>query len=256
VTLLVKSFIRKDCVENLILSIRKFYPTIQIIIVDDSNPPLQFDYPNVKTYNIEFDSGVSAGRNFGVSKVKTKYFVLLDDDFEFTEETCLETFYDIIERNDVDVLGGQVFEKKTAVQYYGYFAIDEKNKAVVTERGYQDMGDYKQSHLILNFFIAKTEKIKKFGWDNKLKIAEHAAFFFEHRDKLKVGYLDSVSIVHKQLRDATYNTYRSRATDMFNESNRCSKGKGYVKIKRNKSKIRRFWFKSTSIFRWIIKDTF
>jgi len=217
VTLLVKSFIRKNCVENLILSIRKFYPTIQIIIVDDSNPPLQFDYPNVETYNIEFDSGVSAGRNFGVSKVKTKYFVLLDDDFEFTEETCLEKFYEIIERNDVDVLGGQVLEKKIAVQYYGYFSIDEKNKAVVTERGYQDMGDYKQSHLILNFFIAKTEKIKKFGWDNKLKIAEHAAFFFEHRDKLKVGYLDNVSIVHKQLRDATYNTYRSRAMDMFND---------------------------------------
>ena len=110
---------RKDCVINLIHSIRKKYKTIDIVVVDDSDPPLNFNIDNnIKTYNIDFDSGLSAGRNYGVSKINTPYFVLLDDDFEFTENTKIEKFYETISITDLDILGGQVINNEKVNNYF------------------------------------------------------------------------------------------------------------------------------------------
>lgn len=210
ITFLIKSFLRKDCVVNLIKSIRKYYPTTKIIVVDDTEPPLNFDeYHNVKTYNIQFNSGISVGRNFGVSQIKTKYFVLLDDDFEFTEDTKIQNFYDIIEKYDLDILGGQLIEKKSPVQYFGNFLIDKQSKTVIAELGYENVGEYKKCQIVLNFFIAKTESIKKHGWDDRMKTIEHSAFFYAHRDVLKIGFIDNVSIFHKRVDIPEYKPYRT-----------------------------------------------
>jgi len=219
VTFLIKSFNRKDCVINLIKSIRKYYPDTSIVIVDDSVPLLNFDeYPGVKTYNIEFDSGLAAGRNFGITKIHTKYFVLLDDDFEFTAHTNIQHLYNIISKNeDLDILGGQVIENGAAINYFGNFVYDEKNKMIYTEPVYQDMGEYKKCHLILNFFIANTKKIQQHQWDNRQKLAEHTAFFFGYKDKLKVGYVENVSVLHKRHRTEEYASYRKRGDSFFEE---------------------------------------
>lgn len=218
ITFLIKSFNRKDSVENLIKSIRLYYPNIPIVIVDDSNPHLNFDeYDKVKTYNIDFDSGLAAGRNCGVSKINTKYFVLLDDDFEFTKETDIKHLYEVISKNNLDILGGQVIENKKPIDYFGNFVYDEKNKLIQTVIEHKNMGQYKKCHLILNFFIAKTESIKNHKWDDRQKLAEHAAFFFEHRDALQIGYVDNVSILHKKVLTKEYGEYRHRGANFFKE---------------------------------------
>lgn len=218
VTFLIKSFLRRDLVENLIKSIRKFYLNVKIVVVDDSDPAYNFDHHrNVKTYNLEFDSGVSIGRNFGLSKIETKYFVLLDDDFEFTEDTHIKNFYDVIERNDVDIIGGQVINDGAPIQYFGNFVVDDKNKTVFTKFGHENMGEYKKCQLILNFFIAKTYKIRQYGWDPELKTTEHSAFFYEHRDSLKVGFIENVSVLHKRIRETDYKPYRNRGMKIFKE---------------------------------------
>jgi glycerol-3-phosphate cytidylyltransferase len=215
VTLLIKSFMRKECVENLINSIRKFYPKIKIVIVDDSNPHMRFDFPDVTTYNIDFDSGLSAGRNFGVSNIDTEYFILLDDDFEFDDSTKLEILYETITKNNLDILGGQVIENGKPIEYFGNFVTDEIDNMVSTEIGSKVMDGYKSCQIILNFFIAKTSKIKRHKWNDSQKLAEHAAFFFEHRNALKVGYVDNVSIIHKKILEKEYAIYRKRGSEFF-----------------------------------------
>lgn len=41
--------------------------------------------------------GWFAGRNLAVSQVATKYFLWVDDDFEFLNETRIESFVEIME---------------------------------------------------------------------------------------------------------------------------------------------------------------
>lgn len=43
----------------------------------------KFGEYNLQYFDLEKDCGLSAGRNFLLNKVQTKYFVLADDDFVF-----------------------------------------------------------------------------------------------------------------------------------------------------------------------------
>lgn len=215
-TILIKSFLRKDCVDKLIKSIRQYYNDVKIIVVDDSNSGYNFDYDNnIKTYNIEFDSGLSKGRNFGVSKIDTEFFLLLDDDFEFTENTDLIKWMELMVESNLDILGGDVIMNGEKMNYFGNLQLIGKCLYYKDER-YEVNDKYKTCDFILNFFIAKTSKIKEFGWDDELKLAEHTAFFFEHKNKLKVGHTNLISIDHQKINQGEYSIYRNRGKDFFN----------------------------------------
>lgn len=228
VTLLIKTFLRKDSVVNLVKSIRNFYQDINIVIVDDSSPPLEIKLDkNTKLYNLTFDSGVSYGRNFGITKIKTPYFVTLDDDFEFTEDTVLENFLHIIKTSPLDILAGLVYKGKNLQSYHGNFYFDLDERSIVCKKEFEDFGDYKVCQLVPQFFIAKTKAIQENGWDPQLKTAEHSAFFFDNREKFKVGFTDSVSINHSQITNKEYSEFRKR-------------GEYYFKFWLRKQKIRKF----------------
>lgn len=215
-TLLIKSFKRKSSVDNLIKSIRSRYHTVPIVVVDDSGEGYSFDYDdNITTYNIAFDSGVSAGRNYGLTKIKTEQFVTLDDDFEFTDQTDLARLQQIFKKSKLDILGGVVNDPAGPIPYYGMFSFNEKNRTLVCHYGYQVHSEFNTCEIIPQFFIAKTKTIQQHGWDPDLKTAEHSAFFFSIRNKLSVGFTDQVSIDHCRVESKTdYLEYRRRG-DIF-----------------------------------------
>lgn len=216
-TILIKSFLRKDCVDRLIRSIRNYYNNVKIIVVDDSDMEYNFDYDkNIKTYNIEFDSGLSKGRNFGVSKIDTEFFLLLDDDFEFTENTNLIKWMDIMVDSKLDLLGADVIMNGEKMKYFGNYQLIDKCLYYKDER-YMISEKYKTCDFVLNFFIAKTSKIKDFKWDDDLKLSEHTAFFFEHKGRLKVGHTDLISIEHQKINQGEYSIYRNRGKKFFND---------------------------------------
>lgn len=51
---------------------------------------------------------------------------------------------------------------------------------------------------IANFFIARTESIRKVNWDNKVKLAVHADFFTRAKGILVTAYYDKFKILHAQ----------------------------------------------------------
>jgi glycosyltransferase involved in cell wall biosynthesis len=157
----------------------------------------------------KFNIGCSEGRNIGVSLIKTKYFILLDDDVEFTENTKLDILYDIIKKSDLDILGGLVMENGKSAPYFGNFKQNGDVVHCVSE--WTDRGEYKECEIVHNFFIALTEKVREHGWDGEVKTGEHDSFFFDHRNHLKVGYTDKVSVNHNQKRSVPYNKFRFRA---------------------------------------------
>lgn len=52
-----------------------------------------------------FSQGWFAGRNLAISQVTTKYFLWVDDDFLFTNDTKIEKLVEVMEANpELDVV--------------------------------------------------------------------------------------------------------------------------------------------------------
>lgn len=218
ITFIIKTFERHDKIENLLKSIKYYYPDIPIIITDDSYNPIPITGDNIEWYALPFDSGLSAGRNFMVDKVKTKYFLLLDDDFVFSNETVIENFYNILENSDIDIIGGNVKNLDgKLLTFNGILSLGNDNILRYKKDYYELFDNYVTCDMVLNFFLAKTETIFHYNWDVRQKLAEHTAFFWCNKGNIKVAYTDTVLILHDPERTDNYNEYRLRSKAMFDE---------------------------------------
>lgn len=188
ITILIKTFKRPEAYNRLVESIKTFYPDINILTLDDSNE----------------DIGVSAGRNRLVEMCQTPYCLILDDDCIFTNKTDLEKALKELVEKDLDILQ---FETQTDFErdYHGLYEIDGSTVKMV--KGSRD-GLY---DFCLNIFLAKTESLKKYPWDEKYKMGEHFGYFFTHRGKLRIGKIDNNVIEHHHVRNDEYNPFRERA---------------------------------------------
>lgn len=179
-------------------SIRAYYPGIEIIVLDD-----------------EDDMGVSAGRNKMVDMCRTEYCMILDDDCIFTEKTDLNLALELAK--DYDMLGIQVGEKNWVLDYKGKYLVEGSVVRLVNETPLE---------FIPNVFIAKTGVLRKYRWDERLKVGEHFAYFFTHRGKINIGYTNKVEIRHEHADFEDYREFRKRATDyvkMFMRENGLTK---------------------------------
>lgn len=222
ITFGIKTFKRYDCLNTLLKSIQRFYPKAKIIITDDSDNFNKNFYTiwkrelNVKVVKMPFDSGLSAGRNKMVELCDTEYFLLLDDDFIFTEETNIEKFFNIIESDKkIGVVGGCCIENNKDVHYE--HLIEIKNGILYQLFDGDNWEDIKgikakQTGCVLNFGLFRTKMFKDILWDENLKLAEHTDFYIRMLDtKWKTYYTPEVKIIHTRYRqDNNYKQYRAR----------------------------------------------
>ncbi|GAG84015.1 unnamed protein product, partial [marine sediment metagenome] len=119
VTAIIKTFERPKVLDRLIRSIRRFYPDLAMIVADDSfRAKSRHD---VETLRLNPDVGLSSGRNALLNCVKTPYFILLDDDLEFTAETNIERLLTIVESEaDIALAAGNFMlcEKNPERRWY------------------------------------------------------------------------------------------------------------------------------------------
>ena len=199
VTVLIKTFERPIKLKRLIKSIRRRYPDLKIIIVDDSKKPSLFD--GIQTIPLPFDSGVSTGRNNGLRAVKTNYVLLLDDDFIVNRQTNLTKAYqNILNNPTIDLFAGEVVNLpfRMTYNYLNYFfAIDHIKP--LHEHGSKING-FDVLLKTPNFYIAKTQKLKQVGWNESLKRLDHEDFFYR-----SIGILTCVQDkTFRVLHDPTY----------------------------------------------------
>ncbi|XP_060676877.1 beta-1,4 N-acetylgalactosaminyltransferase 1-like [Hemiscyllium ocellatum] len=204
VTIATKTFLRYDKLRELISSIRKYYPNVTIVIADDSDKPQKIEGDFIEQYFMPFKKGWFAGRNLAVSQVRTKYLLWVDDDFIFAADTKLEKMVDILEKTTLDIVGGSVrevttysatFLHKLSVQAGGkegdclrirpgyYHAVEGFPNCVVTDA-------------VINFFLARTEKLQQVGFDPHLTRQGHLEFFVDGLGQLHVGSCSDVMIDH------------------------------------------------------------
>ena len=142
--------------------------------------------------------GISVGRNLALKKVRTKYFMLVDDDHVFIEATKIAKMVDILDRTDASLVGGR-FEKTTMFAGTINFQWSAYDKIVRVLHGYCQGPEFEtctQCDVTSNVFIAKLSDISQFGgWTDELKVNEHTDFFVKMKSfGLKVVYCDDVRI--------------------------------------------------------------
>jgi GT2 family glycosyltransferase len=230
-TIVIKTFNRHKTLIRLLKSIYQHLGRINVIVLDDSTSRTSKikiqrfinNKSNIRLLNNYENIGLSRGRNILVRNVKTKYFLLCDDDYEFTESNGILSAMDIIQKHDLDLLGGllwDVFEinsvfallslirhpsyilkilgkNKTESRLLAKITID-KGVAVINQLKFEN-NEVQRVDWINNFFIAKTESVVRMGgWQPEdLYLGEHKVFFIRAKlSSLKIGYSEVLSADH------------------------------------------------------------
>uniref|UniRef100_A0A3B4A046 Beta-1,4 N-acetylgalactosaminyltransferase n=1 Tax=Periophthalmus magnuspinnatus TaxID=409849 RepID=A0A3B4A046_9GOBI len=204
VTIATKTFLRYDKLQDLIDSIRTYYPTVTIVIADDSEHPKSISGPYIEHYIMPFGKGWFAGRNLAVSQVTTKYVLWVDDDFIFTANTKLEKLVDVLERTTLDLVGGAVREAtgytSTYRQTISIESGEEEGDCLHMRRGFHHVVEGFPNCVItdgvINFFLARTDKVQQVGFDPRLARVAHLEFFIDGLGSLHVGSCDDVIVNH------------------------------------------------------------
>ncbi|XP_027248051.2 beta-1,4 N-acetylgalactosaminyltransferase 1 isoform X2 [Cricetulus griseus] len=205
VTIATKTFLRYDRLRSLIASIRRFYPTITIVIADDSDKPERISDPLVEHYLMPFGKGWFAGRNLAVSQVTTKYVLWVDDDFVFTARTRLEKLVDVLERTALDLVGGSVREISGFSTTYRQLLSVEPGAPGLGDCLRQKRGFHHElvgfpncvvTDGVVNFFLARTDKVREVGFDPRLNRVAHLEFFLDGLGSLRVGSCSDVVVDH------------------------------------------------------------
>lgn len=219
-TAVVKTFERPAVLARLLESIRRRYPSLHVIVVDDSLHPVPVE--GVEYITLPYDSGVSLGRSVGLQHVQTPYALILDDDFILYRHTQLHTALHIMEQHSrIDILGGSVVNLP-------FFYVSDYSKfskvLIAAKHGLE--GDYHIGGLpiyvkVPNFFIARTERLRLVDWDPALKRLDHAVFFRRAYNILTTVFFPTMKCLHAQSRfDRHYMAKRSDVTQDVLESQR------------------------------------
>ncbi len=197
VTAVIKAFERPRLLARLVRSLHRQFPGLAIIVADDSRVPTRL--PGVRTLELPFDSGVSAGRQAALEAVQTELAWVLDDDFVVHGGTCLGAVLAALAAHpQLDIIGGVVvdlplFSRRGSLRDPLYPTDASPRLALGTR-----LGDVVVCDKVPNFFVARTEGLRRVGWDARLKRVEHGDFFTRARGVLATGMLPEFTCLHAQ----------------------------------------------------------
>uniref|UniRef100_A0A668AUX5 Beta-1,4 N-acetylgalactosaminyltransferase n=1 Tax=Myripristis murdjan TaxID=586833 RepID=A0A668AUX5_9TELE len=193
VTIATKTFLRYDKLQDLIDSVRRYYPTVTIVIADDSENPKTVSGPYIEHYIMPFGK-----------LLLFMFFGSQDDDFIFTSNTKLEKLVDVLERTTLDLVGGAVREATgytaTYRQTISIEPGEDDGDCLHMRRGFhhviQGFPNCVVTDGVINFFLARTDKVQQVGFDPRLARVAHLEFFIDGLGSLHVGSCDDVIVNH------------------------------------------------------------
>ena len=243
VTIVTKTAGRPALVLRMAQSVRdvKGYD-LPIIAYDDA---AGMHYPEVvmeeiaKFKNLKYfidereDVGIALGRNMALQHVKTKYFLLLDDDTVINDKTDIELLTRILDTTDATLVGGR-FDNDNDKPFAGFFHFAKDSKTSERSLTLSRSACIIANETIVNFpscvkcdttknaFMAKTiEVLKVGGWSEELKVVEHKDIFLRLKaaDK-KVVYCSEFQIYNRVQTSDRYAKLRKgriqKFVEMFN----------------------------------------
>lgn len=226
VTLIVTTFSRPDSLRKCVKSIRNFYPDMKIIVSDNGKPNLTLNYELVKIHKcrylgLPFDSGTSHAKNAALDIMTNKYAVIIDDDFEFSENTKLGKFKTILDNDEsIGIVGGKPITKRGKVGIIGSRLLVNKEKEMfwrfpIENPEWKEIEDIEYYYADYTRQFLMIRNVPDIRWDDDLKMGgDHIWFFMNikfHTD-WKVVYVPEVEVIHHRAsrKDKKYMFYRRR----------------------------------------------
>jgi (N-acetylneuraminyl)-galactosylglucosylceramide N-acetylgalactosaminyltransferase len=217
VTVVVKAFQRPDALRRLVASIRRFYPRIRVVVVDDSEQPLE-PVPTGVTYLYEpYNSlGAAGGRNHGLRHVETPLVLFSDDDMVFERRTDLARMLRTVEQTSFDVIScvWLDFDPWRGIcrgprRFEGTLDVEDDvlvHRLGVTRGTLDGLPVYDIVH---QFFLAQAERLGPEPWDADLNLSEHYELFLDLGERgLRCTRLPDVVVQHRQELPAGYQEVR------------------------------------------------
>lgn len=235
VTIMFKSFERQRQARALMRSIWKYYPGVRIVIADDSSRPLVIPGPagddkrdlgddkgvagddKLKIIQMPFNSGLSRGLNLALAEVKTPFLMRMDDDELLTRRVNLAEELRFFQSHpEVDLIGIPPMDalkfrslKKSIRPYFG-FPMKEAPLPLKVPHGLRLDDEHVVLGKVPNIFLARTDSIRKVGWDDNIRMIDHHDFFYRAAGILvSVLSTDSVVFHNHNYFLPNYNRYRS-----------------------------------------------
>lgn len=264
-SIIVKTFFRPDMLERFLQSTSDYQKKYsikfaEVLIGDDSddetireNASVVHNFPDINTnyQTYEFNIGSGDGRNRLLKEVKTPYFLYCDDDFILDNRCDIDSAINILEKDDLDILGGWLEDEyKLETGKYSERAFIAKfmeaDDTLMMDVNEFYIPNFAYTDCMMNFFIAKTDSVKTFGWDSEMKTQEHYLFFYQaFKHNLKMAVCRDLFAKHTQHNaNKTYDKYREN----INKDEFVSK----MAIKTGFDKLIISYFKKNGAVRWSI----
>lgn len=200
-TAIIPTSNRQKSLQRLVRSLRKNYPKLRVLVADDSQEPLKCK--EADCLRLPVGAGRSAASNAMLARLRTPYFLMLDDRCEITKETSIEKLLNLVSMDMLDVAGGDLIECQRRFWFFvrrqplsGNGTFEIAGDVLTLNHGHRTVGEgYYWCDIVHNFYVARTDKVRNMGgWDQELLNDEREEFFFRgHRHGLRVGVSPEVS---------------------------------------------------------------
>ena len=199
---------------RLVESIRALFPDVRILVGDGGaidNSDLFSHDANVHYAKFEYDTGLSTSRNALVEMVRTPFTWVMDDDYVVTDKKAAVGSVGVLKAKLADIVGLEVLGEKP---YFGNLVTTESYVYFEAFFNNSQEPEYVPTQRIMNFFIARTEILKRFRWEERLKLGEHDAFFasiaMSDTDPVKMLSRKSLNLHQQDTSDPEYVKLRGR----------------------------------------------
>lgn len=224
-TLIVTAFNRPDELEACVTSIRAFYSKLKIIVSDNGKHFKEVRKRLERVHKcrylqLPFDCGVSRAKNVALDMVETKYAIIIDDDFIFTEETKLEKMKAVLDNDpSVGVVGGCPVTSSGKIGTGGStLRVDREHSFLVRkpieEPEWKEINGIKYFYadFIRQFLIIRN--VPELRWEERMKICGLHLYFFlklKWEERWKAAYVPEVTVLHDRSRPTPeYTEFRRR----------------------------------------------
>ncbi len=200
-TAIIPASNRKKSIQRLVRSVQKSYPTLRILVAYDSDEPLTCK--GADCFRLPAGAGRSAACNAMLARLRTPYFLMLDDRCELTKETSIETLLELVRDDKLDVAAGDLIGSRRRFWLFvsrqpqpGHGTFELAGDQLTLHGGHRTVGEgYSWCDIVHNFYVARTDKVRNMGgWDPELVNDEREEFFVRgHRHGLRVGISPEVT---------------------------------------------------------------
>jgi glycosyltransferase involved in cell wall biosynthesis len=201
-TAIIRTFDRPQAIKRLVKSIRRFYPALKVLVADDGVDAVTCKQADC--FRLPSEKGQAAAHNALLARVRTPYFLLIDDRAEVHRETQLQSLLELVASDRLDLAAGSLvacqrkfwfFTKRKPVSEHGLLEIAGDRLGLIA--GSRSQGDgFWWCDFVSNFFVARTDRVRAMGgWDPELRDDAREEFFFRaHRHGIRVGIEPAASI--------------------------------------------------------------